>query len=78
MSKRFLTFELVDDGDAVEIHGNSEGLSELIAVLKTTIEHGEHQHLMTPFYGGSGLSEEKQGLNNQLVNHVKIVPWKSC
>lgn len=34
-----------------------------------------HRHLMTRDWGGSELSNDKQGLDNSLCHHVKIFFW---
>lgn len=74
-NKILLTFEITQDGDEVEIHGNKEGLLGLIASLKKVIDFGEHEHLMTVNWGGAELSDEKQGLSNTLINKVTIRIW---
>jgi Immunity protein 32 len=74
MSKRLLTFEIVGD-DEVEIHGDVEGLRDLIRSLTHVIETGEHDHLMTPSWGGTELSEEPQKEGAKLVNKVTIRVW---
>ena len=74
MSKRLLTFEIVGDGE-VEIHGDVEGLQDLIRSLTRVIETGEHDHLMTPAWGGSELSEEPQKAGAKLVDKVTIHIW---
>ena len=51
MNKRLLTFEVVGDGE-LEIHGNAEGLRDLIRSLTRVLETGQHDHLMTPTWGG--------------------------
>ncbi len=74
MSKRLLTFELVGDGE-LEIHGDAEGLRSLIRSLTRVVETGEHDHLMTPTWGGVELSEEPQRVGAKLVNKVTIRIW---
>ena len=75
-TKVLLTFELIPSGDVVEIHANKEGLAQLIEMLQRVLQHGGHDHLMTPSWGGWELSEEKQGEDSTLINHVKIILWK--
>ncbi len=75
MSESLLTFELGKPGNTLEIHMNEEGLSRLIDRLQRIPKHGGHDHLMTAKWGGGELSEETQGKNNQLIDHVKIILW---
>ena len=75
MSELLLTFELSEPGNTLEIHMNEEGLSLLIDRLQRIPKHDGHDHLMTAKWGGRELSEETQGKNNQLIDHVKIILW---
>lgn len=72
-----LTFELTRDNSELEIHGDKEGLLELIRILSRMVNHAGHEHLMTPAWGGSEISSEKQGETNTLINKVTIRPWDS-
>jgi immunity protein 32 of polymorphic toxin system len=74
MNERLLTFEVVGDGE-LEIHGNAEGLRSLIKSLTRVLETGQHDHLMTPSWGGTELSEEPQKVGSKLVNKVTIHSW---
>lgn len=74
MSERLLTFEVVGDGE-LEIHGNTEGLQALISSLRRVVESGEHDHLMTPSWGGTELTEEPQKEGSRLVHKVTIRRW---
>ena len=81
MSEKILTFELSADRDEIEIHGNRDGLKELIDSLHRLFESSSgdtssHDHLMTPAWGGRELSEEKQGQKTILVNKVTIHLWR--
>lgn len=69
-----LTFEL-KDGDEIEIHGDEDGLRRLLEAVRRVLETGEHDHLMTPAWGGAELSQEKQGPRNRLLNKVSIRRW---
>lgn len=71
---KLLTFELEKDMDSLEIHLNKEGLKYFIQILNKLLEQKEpeHEHLMTPAWGGDELTEEKQGTDNELLNHIKI------
>lgn len=77
MNTKMLTFELTDDTEMLEIHGNREGLLHLAKILTSLAEERspEHAHLMTEEWGGNSLSSEMQGLSNKLLNHVKIMVW---
>ena len=75
MNKPLLTFEMNESDECLEIHGDVDGLSALIACIQKTIADKDHQHLMTEAWGGSELSSEQQGANNKLVNHVRISEW---
>jgi hypothetical protein len=59
----------------VEIHCDEKGLDSLSATLRQLKEHGGHQHLKTPAWAGAELTESKQGSDNELINHLKIVLW---
>lgn len=73
-----LTFESDKENEKLEIHGDKEGLLKLANILTEMAEQdsSEHRHLMTKDWGGSELSNDKQGLANSLYNHVKIFYWK--
>jgi len=75
MNNTLLTFEINETKKCLEIHANKNGISHFIDFLKQTLETKDHQHLMTPAWGGTELSQEKQGLSNDLFNHVKICYW---
>lgn len=72
-----LTFELADAGERLEVHGDREGLLRIAEILKSLAEEKtpDHAHLMTEDWGGSGLTNEAQGLNNTLIHHVKVFVW---
>lgn len=70
-----LTFEITEEGDEIEIHGDREGLVSLLRAISTVLESGDHDHLMSPSWGGKELAEEKQGETNDLVNKVSIYSW---
>jgi hypothetical protein len=75
MNSVLLTFEINSELDCVEIHANAEGIALLIRSLEVALKTKDHQHLMSPEWGGNELSPEFQGQSNRLVKHVKIVPW---
>ena len=72
-----LTFELRPDGDEIELHGDREGFLELAQALMDLATKGEidHEHFMTEDWGGGRLSNVRQGLDNRLVHHVKVMFW---
>lgn len=51
-----LTFE-VDGGDAVEVNFDAAGRDELLRIL-TRLVPGDHEHLLTPSWGGGPLTED--------------------
>lgn len=77
MNSSTLTFELADEAEMLEIHGNREGLLRLAEILTALAEEKvpDHTHLMTEAWGGRGLSSETQGISNKFLNHVKIFIW---
>lgn len=75
MSDRLLTFELLADGDQLEIHGDIAGLQDLSHIIQRAIDAHQHEHLMTPSWGGNELTEETQGKGSKLINKVTIHIW---
>ena len=75
MSSPLLTFEINEEQESVEIHADADGIAALIRWLELASRTNDHQHLMTPEWGGTELSSQSQGPSNRLVNHVRIVPW---
>jgi len=73
-----LTFETNVDNDRLEVHGDKDGLLKLAKILTDMADQNEseHRHLMTKDWGGLELSDEKQGLDNELCHHVKLFFWK--
>lgn len=70
-----LIFELTPDGEQLEIHVDGEGL-DLLEKKRGELRDGEkHVHLKTRAWAGSELSDEAQGENHTLLNHVKIFHW---
>ena len=62
---KMLTFEIVSEGDEIEIHSNKQGIKDLIYFLQRLSNSQNslqnHAHLMTPSWGDGELSEVKQG-----------------
>jgi hypothetical protein len=77
MKKGILTFEIANK-ERLEIHADKAGLKKIISILQALLEKEppEHEHLMTPGWGGEELCEEKQGEDNELLHNVKIFLWK--
>jgi len=73
--EKILTFELVQTGDALDIHANKKGLAELIRVCQRLYEHGGHEHMMTPSWGGTELTEQPQGESHRPLNKVTLRLW---
>jgi hypothetical protein len=67
-----LTVEHNDGG--VEIHFDDEG-RELLLKSISRLKPGDHDHLKTPAWAGTELTEEKQGPANALVNHLALRFW---
>ena len=69
-----LTVENDKEGK-VEIYMDVEGLDLLIDRLKKLRRHseGDHDHLMTPSWAGWELTEDKQGVDNELINHLCLI-----
>jgi hypothetical protein len=68
-----LTVELVEEGVA-EVHLDEEGLDLLVDRLTKLRGHqeSEHDHLMTPSWAGTELTEEKQGADNDLIHMLTV------
>ena len=62
-----LTFELTNEEDELEVHFDEEGARQLVQAIQIALSSGDHQHLMTPAWGGAELTEEK------LMNNPKGV-----
>ena len=76
-SNYLLTFEWDSDNEILEIHGNGKGLEKLKNAIDSLIDKtdNDHIHLMTKSWGGDELSDDKQCLENALINHVKLFKW---
>ncbi len=71
-----VTFEYNSDEEKLEIHGSASALKELARLIHDLAERGsDHEHLMTPSWGGAELAEDRQGKSNELVHHVKVFCW---
>ncbi len=76
-SDYLLTFELDCKNGILEIHGNQKGLGQLKNLIDSLLlkTNDDHIHLMTENWGGHELSDDKQCLENELINHVKLFKW---
>jgi hypothetical protein len=80
-----LYVETDKDGDQVFLHADQEGiqkLRELLDVLDSQPEAPEHDHLLTPVWGGYGLDEKLEvgsrdgnSDENRTVHHLKMYYW---
>jgi hypothetical protein len=68
-----LTVELNRAKESVEIYCDKEGLELLRRRLEVLSERGGHEHLMTPSWAGTELTEELQRAGNTLINHLEIM-----
>ena len=74
-----LAFVRGEEGELF-MHADAEGLSVLISSLerlRRAVERGEcdHDHLMTPEWAGSELSEKKGIESGAVIHHLKIYGW---
>ncbi|MTI85644.1 MAG: methylhydantoinase [Firmicutes bacterium] len=76
MKDILLTFEYNDVDENLEIHANKQGLKFPKRQIEKLEVNNTNFHLITSSWGGDELSEEKQGENNKLINHVKIFHWE--
>jgi len=67
-----LTLELNKKGEAVEIFFDEAGAELLKSYIDAALKNRDHYHLMTPEWGGSELSSECQGLENEVINHLRV------
>jgi len=78
MENYLLSFEQTDDYELI-IHGDEEGLKALCNILNNLIKNTRegcfnHNHLMTPDWGGNELSTKSMG--GKVINQVKVYCWK--
>ncbi|MBK7946817.1 MAG: immunity protein 32 [Flavobacteriales bacterium] len=67
-----LTVELNKKGEAVEIFFDEAGAELLKRYIDDALKHRDHYHLMTPEWAGSELSSDRQGLENELIHHLRV------
>lgn len=72
-----LTFEWDEEDEALEIHGNREGLKYLADRLILLAERPgqDHEHLMTEAWGGWEISAEANNSEATKINHVRLFKW---
>ena len=67
-----LTFELNKAQESVEIFFDEAGAELLKSYIDEALKRRDHFHLKTPEWAGTELSSERQGSENELINHVRI------
>ncbi len=76
--QRVVTFELSKDGDELEVHFSRAGLRwaiDELTRLSETSSLPDHQHWMTPEWGGQELSGRHKDVEGALLNKVTIRLW---
>jgi hypothetical protein len=68
-----LTVELNELEQRVEIYVDDEGAKVLGRALEAVLRTQGHDHLMTPSWSGTELSEQQQGKETTLMNHLLLV-----
>lgn len=69
-----ITVELSDDIEQLHIHLDDQGRKKLLKILND-LKPLDHEHLMTPNWGGNELSDEQQGERCILLNAMTIHLW---
>ena len=67
-----LSFEYDSKNNTLEIFFDTDGKAHLLASLQRLVKPGDHEHLMTPFWSGSELSEELHGAEKTLIHMVTL------
>ena len=75
--KKLLQVEWDKDGERVEIHLNQEGISYLISILEGLREKEapDDVQLMSPDWGGEGLTSDEDSGDRKTVHLLKILKW---
>ncbi|MCW3475105.1 Imm32 family immunity protein [Rhodovastum sp. RN2-1] len=68
-----LTVELNQGQDRVEIYVDEEGARVLQHLLDVLRRRGGHDHLMTPSWAGTELTEVARGQGTKLMHHLLLV-----
>jgi hypothetical protein len=73
---KLLTVEQTDS-DVLHIHLNAEGAAELINILKqlSSSPVDTHEHLATPNWGGTELTESLQSDKSRLIHQLNLHFW---
>lgn len=66
------TVEIGKEPDVVDITLDDEGIDDLIRRLTRLRGKRDHEHLMTPSWGGYELSETRNTAESVLVHQVNI------
>lgn len=66
------TVEHNSNSECVEIFLDNEGIEFFLRKLNKLHKNGGHTHFMTPSWAGYELTEERQGNDNELINHLKV------
>jgi len=77
MNEKLLSVECDASREVVELHMDRRGLEYLIDVL-TRLQHAsppEHLHLMSPEWGGDGLTGLPQNPDYVAAKHLKVCLW---
>jgi len=61
----------------VHVHVDDRGRRSLIDAL-TRLRSGDHDHLMTPEWGGTELTADRQDENALLIHHVHVHCWEQA
>ena len=77
MKKPLITLETDRKGETVMLYGDPAGLKKLAENLLSLIErtregYFEHDHFMTPEWGGDMLTSNKQSREGRTVHHLKV------
>jgi hypothetical protein len=77
MSEKLLSVECDGSRESVELHMDRHGLDYLIDILvKLRNEQPpEHLHLMSPDWGGDGLTGPPQNPEYIAAKHLKLCLW---
>lgn len=61
----------------VEVHLNSQGIDYFISILEKLKQRNapDDIHLMTPEWGGDGLTSCEDSGENKIVNSLKLLKW---
>jgi hypothetical protein len=77
-----LSIEYDPAGESVLVVGDPAGLRSLAERLRhladrTPAGGTDHDHLMSPAWGGADLTPDPQKAGDQAVHHLKVVCWRA-